>query len=221
MPSSGVSNQLKALRMRHRITKFENVFGSGPCSRSNPDWVPAMDTGQRIVRITLKTMGVYWFDHRANWPAKVRNVSSVGSHKLSQFFCSPSSVNDWRRSPRAFIATKTEYFLCASQPINCFIRRRTSPAAVFERPNPHRSVRRSHTIKSNVSQFSVLPTGSALECMTSILAERFTHGIIRCGFYTLEPPPEHSGFPPGSSFFYSTERRRATAAAICGRTSRL
>ena len=40
---------------------------------------PAMDSGQRFVRITLKTMPVHGFDHRANWEAKVRNVSRLGS----------------------------------------------------------------------------------------------------------------------------------------------
>jgi hypothetical protein len=44
-----------------------------------PDWVPAMDTGQQFARIALKTMGVHGFDHRANWAAKVRNVSKLGS----------------------------------------------------------------------------------------------------------------------------------------------
>jgi hypothetical protein len=38
-----------------------------------------MDAGQRIARITLKTMRVDGFDHRANWVSKVRNVSKVGS----------------------------------------------------------------------------------------------------------------------------------------------
>ena len=50
--------------------------------------VPAMDTSQRVARITLKTMGAYGFDHRANWVAKVRNVSRLGSHQKSAFqFC--------------------------------------------------------------------------------------------------------------------------------------
>ena len=45
--------------------------------------------------------------------------------------------------------------------------------------------------------------------------KRFTHGIIGCGYDTIEPPPpEHGGFLRGSSFFYSTERRRANAAAV-------
>ena len=49
-----------------------------------PDWVPSMDTGQRVARIILKTMDVYGFDHRANRVAKVRNVSRLGSHKSSR-----------------------------------------------------------------------------------------------------------------------------------------
>jgi hypothetical protein len=44
-----------------------------------PAWVPAMDTVQRSARIALKTMGVHGFDHIANWVAKVRNVSGLGS----------------------------------------------------------------------------------------------------------------------------------------------
>ncbi len=44
-----------------------------------PDWVPGMDTGSRVAPISLKTMRAYRFDHRANWVAKVRNVSRLGS----------------------------------------------------------------------------------------------------------------------------------------------
>jgi hypothetical protein len=44
-----------------------------------PDWAPAMDTGQRFTRITLKTMRVDGFHHRANWVVKVRNVSRLGT----------------------------------------------------------------------------------------------------------------------------------------------
>lgn len=44
-----------------------------------PDWVPAMDMGQRSARIALKTRRIGGFHHRANWPAKVRNVSTLGS----------------------------------------------------------------------------------------------------------------------------------------------
>ena len=46
-----------------------------------PDWVPTVDKRRRCARIDLKTMDVGGFDQRDNWPAKVRNVSSVGSQK--------------------------------------------------------------------------------------------------------------------------------------------
>jgi hypothetical protein len=41
--------------------------------------LPAMDSGQRFARITLKTMSGHGFDHRANWLAKVRNASRLRS----------------------------------------------------------------------------------------------------------------------------------------------
>jgi hypothetical protein len=47
-----------------------------------PDWVPGMDTIQRVARITLKPMSVYGFDYRANRVAKVRNVSRLGRQLL-------------------------------------------------------------------------------------------------------------------------------------------
>ena len=40
-----------------------------------------MDKRRRCARIDLKTIDVCGFDQRANWAAKVRNVSSVGSHR--------------------------------------------------------------------------------------------------------------------------------------------
>ena len=43
--------------------------------------------------------------------------------------------------------------------------------------------------------------------------------IIGCGYHTIELLREHSGFFPGSGFFYSSKRRRANSAAICKRTS--
>src|ERR1017187_4719368 len=48
-----------------------------------PDWVPAMDTGQRSARISLKTVHVHAFEHNAKSVAKVRNVSRLGSHQKS------------------------------------------------------------------------------------------------------------------------------------------
>ena len=54
-----------------------------PCEfETCPDWVPTMDTGQRSARITVKTIVVHRFDHRANRVAKVRNVSRLGSQLL-------------------------------------------------------------------------------------------------------------------------------------------
>src|ERR1039458_8706365 len=47
-----------------------------------PDWVPAMDTGQRSARISLKTVHVHAFEHNAKSVAKVRNVSRLGSQFL-------------------------------------------------------------------------------------------------------------------------------------------
>jgi hypothetical protein len=44
-----------------------------------PSWVLTVDKHRRPARITLKTIGPYGFDHRANWAAKVRNVSRLGS----------------------------------------------------------------------------------------------------------------------------------------------
>jgi hypothetical protein len=44
-----------------------------------PPWVPGMDSGERFARIAEKTIPVHRFDHRANWAAKVRNVSRLGS----------------------------------------------------------------------------------------------------------------------------------------------
>jgi hypothetical protein len=50
-----------------------------------PDWVPTVDKRRRCARIDLKTMDVCGFDQRDNWPAKVRNVSSVRSQKPAGF----------------------------------------------------------------------------------------------------------------------------------------
>ncbi len=38
-----------------------------------------MDGRRRSTSIILKTLGVDRFDHGASWPAKVRNVSRLGS----------------------------------------------------------------------------------------------------------------------------------------------
>jgi hypothetical protein len=63
----------------HHNCQPEVILGSLDEFETCPNWVPAIDTGQLVVRITAKTMGVHGFDHRANWVAKVRNVSSLGS----------------------------------------------------------------------------------------------------------------------------------------------
>jgi hypothetical protein len=42
--------------------------------------VLTVDKHRRPARITLKTIGLHGFDHRATWAAKVRNVSRLGSH---------------------------------------------------------------------------------------------------------------------------------------------
>ena len=51
-----------------------------------PDWVPSMDVGQRFARITVKTIAVHGFDHRASRVAKVRNVSRLRSQYQSPIF---------------------------------------------------------------------------------------------------------------------------------------
>ena len=40
-----------------------------------------MDMGRRFAPIIMKTIRFHGFDHTANWVAKVRNVSRLGSHK--------------------------------------------------------------------------------------------------------------------------------------------
>jgi hypothetical protein len=44
-----------------------------------PDWVPGLHRCWLSAPIILKTLGVDGFDSSANCPAKVRNVSNVGS----------------------------------------------------------------------------------------------------------------------------------------------
>ena len=65
-----------------RITHPEAILGSLGEFETCPDWVPAMDSCQQFAWIILKRMPVHGFDHRANWPAKVRNVSRLGSHSI-------------------------------------------------------------------------------------------------------------------------------------------
>jgi hypothetical protein len=63
-----------------------------------PSRVPAVDKRRRCARIALKTMPVHGFDRWANWPAKVRNVSRLGSQfafsKLSPILLIPLRVFD-------------------------------------------------------------------------------------------------------------------------------
>jgi hypothetical protein len=68
------------LRRTGLITHHPEVIRGSPGEfETCPDWVPAMDTGQRVARIALKTMGDHGFDQRADRVAKVRNVSRMGS----------------------------------------------------------------------------------------------------------------------------------------------
>jgi len=65
---------------KSRVTAHPEVtLGSLGEFEMCPDWVPAMDAGQWSSRIALKTMGLQEFDHIANWAARVRNVSRLGS----------------------------------------------------------------------------------------------------------------------------------------------
>jgi len=90
---SSCGNSNAAPRQCHRAAARHHLgwpaglrvrLARGPLARFEtcPDWVPAMDTGQRFARITLKTIRVHGFDHIANWPAKVRNVSRLGSQSF-------------------------------------------------------------------------------------------------------------------------------------------
>jgi len=54
-------------------------LGSGGEFETCPDWVPTLDKRRGCARFSLKTMDVRGFDHRAIWPAKIRNVSRLGS----------------------------------------------------------------------------------------------------------------------------------------------
>lgn len=60
----------------HHNCQPEVILGSLDEFETCPNRVPAIDTGQLVVRITAKTMGVHGFDHRANCVAKVRNVET-------------------------------------------------------------------------------------------------------------------------------------------------
>ena len=57
----------------------EVLLGSSGEFETYPSWVPGVDRSCPSTPIMLKTLGVDGFHHRANWPAKVRNVSNLGS----------------------------------------------------------------------------------------------------------------------------------------------
>jgi hypothetical protein len=79
-----VERELRLGPSRRQSDKRPFVRSSGEFETC-PTWVPVMDTGQQFARIALKTMGYHPFDQRADRVAKVRNVSSVGSHPSSPF----------------------------------------------------------------------------------------------------------------------------------------
>ena len=47
-----------------------------------PSWGPSMDKQRQTAPMILKALHFDRFDHSANWPAKVRNVSRLGSQIL-------------------------------------------------------------------------------------------------------------------------------------------
>jgi hypothetical protein len=63
----------------------ELILGSLGEFETCPDWVPGMDTARPFASMMIKTESVHGLDHTANWLAKVRNVSSVGSHSKLVF----------------------------------------------------------------------------------------------------------------------------------------
>ena len=67
------------------ITHPEVVLVSPVEFETCPGWGPSVDRCWRSTPIILKTLGVDWFDQSANWPAKVRNVSRLGSQTKSLF----------------------------------------------------------------------------------------------------------------------------------------
>jgi hypothetical protein len=48
-----------------------------------PRWGPGMDKHRQSAPMILKALHFDRFDHSASWPAKVRNVSRLGSQRLS------------------------------------------------------------------------------------------------------------------------------------------
>jgi hypothetical protein len=76
----------------------EGILGSPGQFEMCPDWVPAMDGRRRYTPIILKILAADRFDHSASWPAKVRNVSRLGSQILKLqpgFECNPHKLELW------------------------------------------------------------------------------------------------------------------------------
>jgi len=48
---------------------------------SNPTWGPSLDKQRQPAPTILKAIRFARFDYSASWPAKVRNVSRLGSHR--------------------------------------------------------------------------------------------------------------------------------------------
>src|ERR1022692_2035619 len=59
----------------------ELILGSLREFETCPDWVPSMDTARPSASMMMKNKIVHGFDHTANWIAKVRNVSRLGSQQ--------------------------------------------------------------------------------------------------------------------------------------------
>jgi hypothetical protein len=57
----------------------ELILGSLGEFETCPDWVPSMGTARPSASMMMKNRIVHGFDHTANWIAKVRNVSRLGS----------------------------------------------------------------------------------------------------------------------------------------------
>jgi hypothetical protein len=65
-----------------------------------PSWGPGVDRCWPSTAIILKTLGVDWFDQSASWPAKVRNVSRLGS-QINIFEKIVACCRQWCRSASA------------------------------------------------------------------------------------------------------------------------
>lgn len=73
------------------MTARPEIKGSLGEFETYPDWVPTTDSCHLFARITLKTMSVHGFDHRAIWPAEVRNVSRLGRQFLVEEYYSANT----------------------------------------------------------------------------------------------------------------------------------